>query len=180
MIQKKKNKKEEKLDKVKIAKKVAKDMEKWAKALNQKKENAKLGIVASPPVAAIPNVSLNSDILGRHSATADAGFAILEKRTSLAERSALMAELDSKLNVSATKTTLVSYGDDSDSDTEPDSGPDVKKPQNLKVDESKFIDLSKMACLLCKRQFPNKDALSRHQQLSDLHKKNLAKITGGT
>lgn len=176
----KKNKKEEKLDKVKIAKKVAKDMEKWAKALNQKKENAKLGIVASPPVAAILNVSLNSDILGRHSATADAGFAILEKRTSLAERSALMAELDSKLNVSATKTTLVSYGDDSDSDTEPDSGPDVKKPQNLKVDESKFIDLSKMACLLCKRQFPNKDALSRHQQLSDLHKKNLAKITGGT
>lgn len=74
-------------------------MEKWAKTLNQKKENAKLGIVASPPAAAIPNVSLNSDIL-RHSATADAGFAILEKRTSLAERSALMAELDSKLNVS--------------------------------------------------------------------------------
>lgn len=27
-----------------------------------------------------------------------------------------------------------------------------------------------MACLLCRRQFPNKDALVRHQQLSDLHK----------
>lgn len=75
------------------------------------------------------------------------------------------------LLILATKTTLVSYGDDSDSDTEPDSSqPDLKKPQNSKVDESKFIDLSKMACLLCKRQFPNKDALSRHQQLSDLHK----------
>lgn len=27
-----------------------------------------------------------------------------------------------------------------------------------------------MACLLCRRQFPNKEALVRHQQLSDLHK----------
>lgn len=176
----KNKKKEEKLDKVKIAKKIAKDMEKWAKTLNQKKENAKLGIVASPPAAVVPNVSMNSDAF-RHSATADAGFAILEKRTSLAERSALMAELDNKLSVSATKTALVSYGDDSDSDTEPDSAQlDIKRPQNSKMDESKFIDLSKMACLLCKRQFPNKDALTRHQQLSDLHKKNLAKIIGST
>lgn len=71
----------------------------------------------------------------------------------------------------ATKTMLVSYGDDSDSDTEPDSAqPDIKRTQSSKVDESQFIDLSKMACLLCKRQFPNKDALTRHQQLSDLHK----------
>lgn len=30
-----------------------------------------------------------------------------------------------------------------------------------------------MACLLCRRQFPNKEALQRHQQLSDLHKQNL-------
>ncbi|GFT35006.1 RNA-binding protein 10 [Nephila pilipes] len=178
--EKNKNKKEEKLDKVKIAKKIAKDMEKWAKTLNQKKENAKLGIVASPPISvASTHITLTSDI-ARHSAAADAGFAILEKRTTLAERNALMAELDNKLSVSATKTTLVSYGDDSDSDVEQDaSQPDVKKPQNSKVDESKFVDLSKMACLLCKRQFPNKDALTRHQQLSDLHKKNLAKFNSG-
>lgn len=30
-----------------------------------------------------------------------------------------------------------------------------------------------MACLLCRRQFPNKEALLRHQQLSELHKQNL-------
>ncbi|XP_035218454.1 RNA-binding protein 5-like isoform X3 [Stegodyphus dumicola] len=178
--EKNKSKKEEKLDKVKIAKKIAKDMEKWAKTLNQKKENAKLGIVASPPITVTQSVAISNDI-SRHSAAADAGFAILEKRTTLAERNALMAELDSKLSVSATKTTLVSYGDDSDSDTEPDSSqPDVKKPQSNRIDESKFVDLSKMACLLCKRQFPSKEALSRHQQLSDLHKKNLAKISGNT
>lgn len=27
-----------------------------------------------------------------------------------------------------------------------------------------------MVCLLCRRQFPTKEALLRHQQLSDLHK----------
>lgn len=39
--------------------------------------------------------------------------------------------------------------------------------------EDKLTDWKKMACLLCRRQFPNKDALIRHQQLSDLHKVNL-------
>ncbi len=36
--------------------------------------------------------------------------------------------------------------------------------------EDRLTDWKKMACLLCRRQFPNKDALLRHQQLSDLHK----------
>jgi len=33
-----------------------------------------------------------------------------------------------------------------------------------------------MACLLCKRQFSSKEALQRHQQLSDLHKQNYEKL----
>ena len=36
-----------------------------------------------------------------------------------------------------------------------------------------MMDFTKMACLLCKRQFPNKEGLQRHQQMSDLHKTNL-------
>uniref|UniRef100_A0A671KCJ6 RNA-binding protein 5-B-like n=1 Tax=Sinocyclocheilus anshuiensis TaxID=1608454 RepID=A0A671KCJ6_9TELE len=39
--------------------------------------------------------------------------------------------------------------------------------------EDKLTDWKKIACLLCRRQFPNKEALIRHQQLSDLHKQNL-------
>ena len=31
-------------------------------------------------------------------------------------------------------------------------------------------DWKQMACLLCKRKFPNANGLVRHQQLSDLHK----------
>uniref|UniRef100_A0A8C5PFV4 RNA binding motif protein 6 n=1 Tax=Leptobrachium leishanense TaxID=445787 RepID=A0A8C5PFV4_9ANUR len=41
-------------------------------------------------------------------------------------------------------------------------------------DQDKLTDWKKMACLLCRRQFPNKEALTRHMQLSDLHKQNLA------
>ncbi len=33
----------------------------------------------------------------------------------------------------------------------------------------------KIVCLLCHRQFPNKEALLRHQQLSDLHKVRVGK-----
>ena len=42
--------------------------------------------------------------------------------------------------------------------------------ERLESEEEMLADWKKMACLLCRRQFPNKDALVRHQQLSDLHK----------
>jgi len=38
----------------------------------------------------------------------------------------------------------------------------------------KYEDLTAMACLLCKRKFPSLDNLRRHQELSDLHQKGLA------
>lgn len=57
---------------------------------------------------------------------------------------------------------VASYGGGSDSEGEEHSS------------EDQFhTDWVKMACLLCKRQFPSKEALQRHQQLSDLHKQNL-------
>merc|ERR1712203_883383 len=33
----------------------------------------------------------------------------------------------------------------------------------------------KLACLLCQRQFPSKEKLTKHNQLSELHKQNLEK-----
>ncbi|KAF7725814.1 hypothetical protein EC973_009237 [Apophysomyces ossiformis] len=39
--------------------------------------------------------------------------------------------------------------------------------------EDDFADLSMMACLLCQRKFKTKQDLERHQELSELHKKNL-------
>lgn len=45
--------------------------------------------------------------------------------------------------------------------------------EDVQQEERQHLDWSKLACLLCKRQFPSKEALSRHQLLSDLHKQNL-------
>ena len=38
------------------------------------------------------------------------------------------------------------------------------------TDEASFIDLTKMACLLCKRRFESVDVLNKHVLKSDLHK----------
>lgn len=57
-------------------------MERWAKTLNQKKENAKQGLVASQPTGD-----------ERQSAAADAGFAVLEKHHTAPERIAFGGSL---------------------------------------------------------------------------------------
>merc|ERR1712083_712080 len=40
-------------------------------------------------------------------------------------------------------------------------------------DDSQHTDWSKLACLLCKRQFPTRDRLTKHNEKSDLHRSNL-------
>ncbi|EMP26550.1 RNA-binding protein 10 [Chelonia mydas] len=47
------------------------------------------------------------------------------------------------------------------------------EPERASDREEKLTDWHKLACLLCRRQFPSKEALIRHQQLSGLHKQNL-------
>nr|KAF6475913.1 RNA binding motif protein 5 [Rousettus aegyptiacus] len=60
---------------------------------------------------------------------------------------------------------IAAYSGDSDNEEE--------LVERLESEEEKLADWKKMACLLCRRQFPNRDALVRHQQLSDLHKQNM-------
>lgn len=71
--------------KVKVAKKIQKDMEKWAKTLNQKKEHkptaASTAVDTSHSATSEPvSMSLNSGTSGKSSGTADAGYFILEGR----------------------------------------------------------------------------------------------------
>ncbi|XP_028574465.2 RNA-binding protein 6 isoform X1 [Podarcis muralis] len=80
---------------------------------------------------------------------------------------------------------LGEYGGDSDNEEEEEEEeepqpqpprPPVQqeeRPQKLENDEEKLTDWNKLACLLCRRQFPNKEVLIKHQQLSNLHKQNL-------
>ncbi|XP_078595322.1 RNA-binding protein 5-like isoform X9 [Branchiostoma floridae x Branchiostoma japonicum] len=166
------NREEKKKKKEKSAQKIAKDMERWAKSLNSMKETKKfvpIGIGMKPsPKSAEEKVS----------ATADAGFAILEKKASLAERQQSVLEAmqrkkeeDVKPSPVAQNSLVDAYGGGSDSEEEEDDP--QKRQTSLAPDEEQLLDWKRMACLLCKRQFPSKEALSRHQQLSDLHKTNL-------
>ncbi|XP_053577134.1 RNA-binding protein 5 isoform X2 [Bombina bombina] len=145
--------------KSKTAQQIAKDMERWAKSLNKQKENFKNSF---QPLG-------SRDEERKESAAADAGFALFEKKGALLERQFLpeMMMIMSAEEERPPKMALVAaYSGDSDNEDEPQLLPGS-------LDEDKLTDWKKLACLLCRRQFPNKDALTRHQQLSDLHKQNL-------
>ncbi|XP_073414970.1 RNA-binding protein 5-A-like isoform X2 [Dendrobates tinctorius] len=146
--------------KSKTAQQIAKDMERWAKSLNKQKENFKNSF---QPLSA-------RDEERKESAAADAGFALFEKKQgALLERQFLpdmMMMVTAEEEKPPKRALVAAYSGDSDNEEE------VDRLQGI-LDEEKLTDWKKLACLLCRRQFPNKDALSRHQQLSDLHKQNL-------
>ncbi|XP_069592098.1 RNA-binding protein 5-like isoform X1 [Ranitomeya imitator] len=146
--------------KSKTAQQIAKDMERWAKSLNKQKENFKNSF---QPLSA-------RDEERKESAAADAGFALFEKKQgALLERQILpdmMMMMAAEEEKPPKRALVAAYSGDSDNEEEAD------RLQGI-LDEEKLTDWKKLACLLCRRQFPNKDALTRHQQLSDLHKQNL-------
>ncbi|XP_064130574.1 RNA-binding protein 5 isoform X4 [Loxodonta africana] len=144
--------------KSKTAQQIAKDMERWAKSLNKQKENFKNSFQ--------PVNSLREEER-RESAAADAGFALFEKKGTLAERQQLIPELvrNGDEENPLKRGLVAAYSGDSDNEEE--------LVERLESEEEKLADWKKMACLLCRRQFPNRDALVRHQQLSDLHKQNM-------
>lgn len=152
--------KEEKHDKVKVAKKIVKDMEKWAKQLNQKKDQSGLYAVAvvaqTPPTKVVDDVSpvhqpKSQPLQPLSSGYADVGFAILENRDNRTKKEAV-AHIAS------------------DSDTETSE----QRTNNLEQD---LVNFEQLTCLLCKRAFQSLDILNKHLKLSNLHKENLQKYT---
>nr|CAD7423768.1 unnamed protein product [Timema monikensis] len=164
----KKGKEKEKQDKVKVAKKVVKEMERWAKMLNQKKENAQQNLT----------MQAANLLQSKSKGTADIGYAVLERKESqpiilnnsvstlpFTMQDSEQSVLASRINLdSASRRNVPSlvpkYGGGSDSEDNEDS----------QSDESQFTNWVKMACLLCKRQFPTKDALIRLMPLFLFHK----------
>lgn len=135
-----------------VAKKIAKDMEKWAKTLNQRKESTK---VAAPAPAPEPEPERRREpepVADKSSNSLNEVLQVLQRKQ-LAEKKGHGG------------SALVAYGSDSDSD-----GVDERKTAELM---ESLVDWTKLACLLCKRQFSNRETLTKHQQLSDLHKQNL-------
>lgn len=142
--------------KSKTAQQIAKDMERWAKSLNKQKENFRSSF---QPI---------SQEERKEAAAADAGYTLFEKKqTGALDRLVPDDEEVPTTSANSTKLGLVAaYSGDSDPE-EGGADPDAADGQD------KLTDWKKLACLLCRRQFPNKESLIRHQQLSDLHKKNL-------
>lgn len=132
-------KKGEKTDKVKVAKKIAKDMERWAKTLNQKKDIARGNMMPETSKSSLASVS------------ADIGFSVLEQRVPVNSAPPVAPP-------PPPPTLVPSYGAGSDSSGDESEG---------------IIDWNKLACLLCKRQFPSREVLEKHQVMSDLHRQNL-------
>ncbi|XP_014852465.1 PREDICTED: RNA-binding protein 5 isoform X3 [Poecilia mexicana] len=150
--------------KSKTAQQIAKDMERWAKSLNKQKENFKSSF---QPI---------SQEERKEAAAADAGFTLFEKKQAGLDR--LMQEVarcaeEEALPISSASSSkcglVAAYSGDSD----PEEGVGGGESDGGDLSLDKLTDWKKMACLLCRRQFPNKEGLVRHQQLSDLHKKNL-------
>ncbi|KAJ3602809.1 hypothetical protein NHX12_030557 [Muraenolepis orangiensis] len=150
--------------KSKSAQQIAKDMERWAKSMNKQKEGFKSSFQA---------LGQTKEDERKESAAADAGFTLFEKKQSgIFEMQPFMSEQVKVMEqeVMAKAGLVASYSGDSDSE-EPSF--DRAEEEEEEGGGANLIDWKKMACLLCRRQFPNKEALQRHQQLSDLHKQNL-------
>ncbi|XP_065816995.1 RNA-binding protein 10 isoform X2 [Labrus bergylta] len=157
----------------KTAQQIAKDMERWAKSLNRQKENMRsvssspaVGSTAPPPgFTRTPGHSRLDD--RRESASADAGYAVLEKKGALSERPQIFLDQirqSTERSPPQQQGLVPAYSGETDSEEE---GGDKDEK------EGRMTDWVKLACLLCRRQFPSKEALIRHQQLSELHKQNL-------
>ncbi|NWU28328.1 RBM5 protein, partial [Dyaphorophyia castanea] len=87
------------------------------------------------------------------------------KGKELCEQTTLHFRLLKTWSAGQRRGLVAAYSGDSDNDED--------LLERMENEEEKLTDWKKMACLLCRRQFPNKDALIRHQQLSDLHKQNM-------
>ncbi|XP_053677700.1 RNA-binding protein 5-B-like [Anopheles nili] len=186
-------------DKVKVAKKIVKDMEKWAKQLNQKKDYSVVQPPARVEEATLysslgPSKPLPEPLVGvgvpglASGGYADVGFSLLEKKdrggaatTMVASNSLGSAASNSSapyLASTATKAggnnTSTYGGSDSENDVGDESGPADRD----------LVDFEKLTCLLCKRAFQSQEILMKHLKMSSLHKENLQKLTmnqrGGT
>lgn len=136
----------EKHDKVKVAKKIAKDMERWAKTLNQKKD--------------LP--STRSEAEGNYSASvgsADIGFSVLEKKVAVVTPTQPVFKNEMvEVQEEAKPPLVASYGESESSGEE---------------DDDALLDFTKLICNLCKRQLGSAEALQKHAKMSSLHIQNL-------
>ncbi|KRY33180.1 RNA-binding protein 5 [Trichinella spiralis] len=177
-----------KQEKVKVAKKIQKDMEKWAKALNHRKEavsttssssSSSTKVVAAPEVeaaAVAANLTISAgtvgadvvadDVVAQSSSAANAAYTMLERTVA-----------DPEFQLDHHQVMVIQHGANvTTSDVE--NPPKKSTSVELNFLKEPDVDWEKLVCLLCRRQFPTKDMLEKHQRLSEMHKSNLAEKQG--
>jgi len=156
----------DKKDKSKSAQKIAKDMERWAKSMNKSiksEKEAKSSVIVDPSAAAtavavpIAPVSSNS--------VEDLAFNMMLQRGQASRATATVAATNQQQ-----KQQQAAQPERSEPSAETATSEDANE------DESVHTDWVKLACLLCKRQFPSKEKLLKHNQMSDLHRQNLEQL----
>ncbi|KAF1481390.1 RNA-binding protein 5, partial [Eudyptes chrysocome] len=129
------------------------------KEVKEKKEKPK-SKTAQQKQAAVSLNAVYRETAALHPVSCD-----LKIKGSLFEQTTLHFRLLKTWSAGQRRGLVAAYSGDSDNDED--------LLERMENEEEKLTDWKKMACLLCRRQFPNKDALIRHQQLSDLHKQNM-------
>lgn len=156
-------------DKVRHAKNIVKDMEKWAKQLNQKKS---VGGALQLPVPVKEEHPLRPGGALTGNGGADVGFAILEKKENsklpLTPQMIVRTTASSAI-AAASSSKIVAYGSDSDNDGT------QEQENGFVANEKDYVDFKKLTCLLCQRAFQSEEILAKHIKMSDLHKQNLVK-----
>ena len=168
--------KTDKTDKVKIAKKIAKDMEKWAKTLNQKNRES-----ASGKAPAATKSAEETATTGTYSALSlgNTGISLninnLKEtvKPKLIDKSLLFdafADHDSLANEPPAKPASTSTVSAASAAVSVPTASVAEDEDRTSIQKLNLTDWNKLICLLCKRQFASKEQLGKHQQASELHK----------
>ena len=141
-----------KVEKVKTAKNIAKQMEKWAKA-QKKKEKA-----VAPSSAPEPEKSRIEKAREALNRSEDIAFSIMQGKQ-MPEASPSSSS-SMRRGAAAGLDRLTGYGSDS-AEEEPQQRPPPVAAAQAPPSDEQLTDWSKMACLLCQRQFPSKEKLQK-------------------
>uniref|UniRef100_A0AAG5DRW1 RNA-binding protein 5 n=1 Tax=Anopheles atroparvus TaxID=41427 RepID=A0AAG5DRW1_ANOAO len=191
-------------DKVKVAKKIVKDMEKWAKQLNQKKDYSviqpparveeatlfsSLGPTSKPlvdPLGVGAGVGGGSGGGGGGGAGpgglmgsggyADVGFSLLEKK----ERVPITVTASTGTGVTSSASSYLGGASGKAASLSAGGYGAGSDSDNDGYDERDLVDFERLTCLLCKRAFQSQEILVKHLKMSSLHKENLQKLNMGS
>jgi len=156
--------------KTKDAKKLAKDMERWAKAQNKEKEKLRRLVDETP----LEQTTAPQNAV-KESGTADTVFSMLSKEKPN-ENERLQAVRAAYIQPSTTHAADYTTTNDSALAAFVDQPPvhqSAASVQEEMSEEENLINWEKLTCMLCRRAFKSKAILEKHIAKSALHKENL-------